>query len=221
MLWQLYGYNTMFSFRFPKISGKLSACANSGYQALSFPTHREPGYEARYKPAHVSSHFYSIPCVPSCHTCSTALPGLVYCLFLCTQHTYMRCVYWSICNRHIVTLMRVDHGWTLQLWACNVSCTHFRLMTIQLTMDCWQTWSCETLSSHLMSVRFSMHGKPTSTVISFEFLPGEAGCGRCDNPCEQCWFCQWHKVLGPPWQGWTHLQGQHVHFGWISVESSY
>ena len=37
------------SFRFPKISGKLSACANSGYQALSFPTHREPGYEARWE----------------------------------------------------------------------------------------------------------------------------------------------------------------------------
>ena len=35
------------SLRFPKISGKLSACANSGYQALSFPAHREPGYEAR------------------------------------------------------------------------------------------------------------------------------------------------------------------------------
>ena len=34
------------SFQFTNISGKLSACANSGYQALSFPTHREPGYEA-------------------------------------------------------------------------------------------------------------------------------------------------------------------------------
>ena len=34
------------SFQFTNISGKLSACANSGYQALSFPAHREPGYEA-------------------------------------------------------------------------------------------------------------------------------------------------------------------------------
>ena len=32
----LYRYNTN-SLRFPKISGKLSACANSGYQTLSFP----------------------------------------------------------------------------------------------------------------------------------------------------------------------------------------
>ena len=38
------------NFQFPKISGKLSACANSGYQALSFPGHREPGYEAKYPP---------------------------------------------------------------------------------------------------------------------------------------------------------------------------
>ena len=33
----VYRYNTN-SFQFPKISGKLSACA-SGYQALSFPAH--------------------------------------------------------------------------------------------------------------------------------------------------------------------------------------
>ena len=43
MLSRLYGYTTIDS----EISGKLSACANSGYQALSFPGHREPGYEAR------------------------------------------------------------------------------------------------------------------------------------------------------------------------------
>ena len=44
---QLYGYNTIVS-DFPKISGKLTACANSGYQALSFPAHRgESGYEAQ------------------------------------------------------------------------------------------------------------------------------------------------------------------------------
>ena len=48
MLSRLYGYNN--SFRFPKISGKLSACANSGYQALSFSAHREPGYEANVVP---------------------------------------------------------------------------------------------------------------------------------------------------------------------------
>ena len=27
---------------------KLSTCSNSGYQAFSFPAHREPGYEARW-----------------------------------------------------------------------------------------------------------------------------------------------------------------------------
>ena len=128
MLSQLYGYNTMFSFRFPKISGKLSACPNSGYQALSFPAHREPGYEARYKPAHlpifIQSHG-SLLSVPSCHTCSTALPGLVYCLFLCTQHRCVVCTEAFVVDIIIVTLMRVDRGWTLQLWACNVSCTHF------------------------------------------------------------------------------------------------
>ena len=42
---RLYGHNTIV-YDFPKISGKLSACANSGYHALSFPAHREPGYEA-------------------------------------------------------------------------------------------------------------------------------------------------------------------------------
>ena len=31
------------------MSGKLSACATSGYQALPLSAHREPGYEARYK----------------------------------------------------------------------------------------------------------------------------------------------------------------------------
>ena len=39
---RLYEYNTIvFDF-----SSKLSACANSENQALSFPAHREPGYEA-------------------------------------------------------------------------------------------------------------------------------------------------------------------------------
>ena len=32
--------------RSPHILGRLIACANSVYQALSFPAHREPGYEA-------------------------------------------------------------------------------------------------------------------------------------------------------------------------------
>ena len=43
---RLYGYNTIVS-DLPKISGKLSACTNSGYQALSFPSHQEPGYVAK------------------------------------------------------------------------------------------------------------------------------------------------------------------------------
>ena len=33
----------------PKISGKLSICANSGYQALSFATHHELGTRLRTK----------------------------------------------------------------------------------------------------------------------------------------------------------------------------
>ena len=33
-----------------QISGKLSACANSGFWALSFPAHQEPGYEATQIP---------------------------------------------------------------------------------------------------------------------------------------------------------------------------
>jgi len=37
------------------ISGKLSACANSGYQALTFPTHQEPGYEANHNVLHTPS----------------------------------------------------------------------------------------------------------------------------------------------------------------------
>ena len=52
MLSRLHGYNTVVS-NSPKISGKLSACANSGYQALSFPAHREPGYEANVAQASV------------------------------------------------------------------------------------------------------------------------------------------------------------------------
>jgi len=36
---RFYGYNTRFS----KISGKLSACTNSGYQALSFPAPKSLG----------------------------------------------------------------------------------------------------------------------------------------------------------------------------------
>ena len=31
------------SFPIPKISEKVSTCANSGYRALSFPAHQEPG----------------------------------------------------------------------------------------------------------------------------------------------------------------------------------
>ena len=32
---------------FPRFLGKLRACANSRYQALSFPAHQEPGYEVK------------------------------------------------------------------------------------------------------------------------------------------------------------------------------
>ena len=45
---RLYGYKQIVP-QFPKISGKLSACTNSGYQAL-FPAHQEPGDKASVSP---------------------------------------------------------------------------------------------------------------------------------------------------------------------------
>lgn len=132
----------------------------------------------------------------------------------------------SVCSKWNALVARTQTMNMLQLWmrewllsmlqpSIAKSCVLIILTcTGALTFDPWQyvcpSYSIILYPATLMSVNFSMHDELTNILISFEFLPGEAGCGRCDNPCEQCWGCQWHKVLGPPWwQDWPHLQGQH------------
>ena len=124
--------------RFTTIFGKLSACANSGYQPLFLPANLKPGYEAKYRYScfsfpsctfRMASHVY--PFFISLYIIASDIPHLLLQLLwlnsaCCSDHTQHIALLFTNIRKMVYTVATITPCKSLSIFPSVVQCSFKR-----------------------------------------------------------------------------------------------